>query len=205
MGISAAQPAPRGLPANVTDVVDRTMAPAAVNNRLAEAVKNVDEAALQGGKFGPAAERVAHFLGTPKFLIGQTAVCAAWLAANSIPITINGKKLNHFDKYPFMALTLGLSLQAAYAAPFILLASRRQEARDKATSAVESARRDALTRAEFDHLGEQDKQMTQLFETTMTRLGAQEKSITALAETNRQLVDHVSRLEKVLLDAVKLR
>ena len=36
-----------------------------------------------------------------------------------------------FDPYPFQFLTLGLSLQASYAAPLILLAQNRQEERDK--------------------------------------------------------------------------
>ena len=36
-----------------------------------------------------------------------------------------------FDSYPFIFLTLMLSLQASYAAPLILLAQNRQETRDK--------------------------------------------------------------------------
>ena len=36
-----------------------------------------------------------------------------------------------FDPYPFIFLTLILSLQASYAAPLILLAQNRQESRDK--------------------------------------------------------------------------
>ena len=36
-----------------------------------------------------------------------------------------------FDDYPFIFLTLILSLQASYAAPLILLAQNRQEARDR--------------------------------------------------------------------------
>jgi uncharacterized membrane protein len=36
-----------------------------------------------------------------------------------------------FDEYPFIFLTLILSLQASYAAPLILLAQNRQEDRDR--------------------------------------------------------------------------
>jgi len=36
-----------------------------------------------------------------------------------------------FDPFPFIFLTLVLSLQASYAAPLILLAQNRQESRDK--------------------------------------------------------------------------
>ncbi len=36
-----------------------------------------------------------------------------------------------FDQYPFIFLTLALSLQASYAAPLILLAQNRQDDRDR--------------------------------------------------------------------------
>jgi uncharacterized membrane protein len=36
-----------------------------------------------------------------------------------------------FDEYPFIFLTLALSLQASYAAPLILLAQNRQDDRDR--------------------------------------------------------------------------
>ncbi|MDQ1725470.1 MAG: hypothetical protein QOG52_2498, partial [Frankiaceae bacterium] len=36
-----------------------------------------------------------------------------------------------FDKFPFIFLTLALSLQASYAAPLILLAQNRQADRDR--------------------------------------------------------------------------
>jgi uncharacterized membrane protein len=39
-----------------------------------------------------------------------------------------------FDEYPFIFLTLLLSLQASYAAPLILLAQNRQADRDRVTS-----------------------------------------------------------------------
>jgi uncharacterized membrane protein len=38
-----------------------------------------------------------------------------------------------FDEYPFIFLTLLLSLQASYAAPLILLAQNRQADRDRVT------------------------------------------------------------------------
>ncbi len=38
-----------------------------------------------------------------------------------------------FDEYPFIFLTLMLSLQASYAAPLILLAQNRQDDRDRVT------------------------------------------------------------------------
>ena len=42
-----------------------------------------------------------------------------------------GPERPQFDPYPFIFLTLMLSLQASYAAPLILLAQNRQEDRDR--------------------------------------------------------------------------
>ncbi|NDA40287.1 MAG: DUF1003 domain-containing protein, partial [Actinobacteria bacterium] len=45
-----------------------------------------------------------------------------------------------FDEYPFIFLTLLLSLQASYAAPLILLAQNRQADRDRVTSQEDRSR-----------------------------------------------------------------
>jgi uncharacterized membrane protein len=45
-------------------------------------------------------------------------------------VIVNIYKPFQFDGYPFIFLTLILSLQASYAAPLILLAQNRQEDRD---------------------------------------------------------------------------
>ncbi len=56
-----------------------------------------------------------------------------------------------FDEYPFIFLTLVLSLQASYAAPLILLAQNRQESRDRV--AIERDREQAAqSRADMDYL-----------------------------------------------------
>jgi uncharacterized membrane protein len=79
------------------------------------------------GWFGAFAERTAHFLGTPRYLIGQTLAVAVWVALNATGVV-------KWDVYPFILLNLGFSLQAAYAAPMILLAETRQAERDKTWS-----------------------------------------------------------------------
>ena len=76
--------------------------------------------------FGVFAERFARFMGTAKFLIWMTLVVLAWVAWNSLAPTDL-----RFDRFPFIFLTLALSLQASYAAPLILLAQNRQEDRDR--------------------------------------------------------------------------
>jgi len=75
--------------------------------------------------FSRKAETFARFFGTPVFLIGQTVVVSVWICLNVAGYTA-------FDVYPFILLNLAFSLQAAYAAPLILLAQTRQADRDKA-------------------------------------------------------------------------
>jgi uncharacterized membrane protein len=76
--------------------------------------------------FGVFAEQFARFMGTARFLLWMTVVVVWWIGWN----TLAPENLR-FDKYPFIFLTLVLSLQASYAAPLILLAQNRQESRDK--------------------------------------------------------------------------
>ena len=77
--------------------------------------------------FGNFSEAIARFLGTARYLVFQTVVVALWLIWN---IASRAANLD-FDPYPFILLTLALSLQASYAAPLILLAQNRQEERDR--------------------------------------------------------------------------
>jgi uncharacterized membrane protein len=76
--------------------------------------------------FGRFAETIARFIGTGRFLVIQTVVVIVWIGWN-IVVPTSWK----FDEYPFIFLTLALSLQAAYAAPLILLAQNRQTDRDR--------------------------------------------------------------------------
>ncbi|UNS98805.1 DUF1003 domain-containing protein [Streptomyces tubbatahanensis] len=76
--------------------------------------------------FGRFSERIARFLGTGRFLLWMTIVIVVWIGWNII--APQGWK---FDEYPFIFLTLALSLQASYAAPLILLAQNRQDDRDR--------------------------------------------------------------------------
>lgn len=76
--------------------------------------------------FGQWSERFARFLGTARFLVFMTAFVIFWVTWNSLaPEDLK------FDTYPFIFLTLLLSLQASYAAPLILLAQNRQTDRDR--------------------------------------------------------------------------
>lgn len=85
--------------------------------------------------FGRIAERFARFIGTAKFLVYMTFFVTSWVMWNSL-----GPTHLRFDEYPFIFLTLLLSLQASYAAPLILLAQNRQADRDRVTSQEDRAR-----------------------------------------------------------------
>ncbi|MEA2672224.1 MAG: hypothetical protein QOG45_2444 [Chloroflexota bacterium] len=95
------------------------------------------------GSFGAKAEAFARFFGTPRFLIGQTLVVGAWILVNAI-------QLVHFDLYPFILLNLAFSLQAAYAAPLILLAQTRQADRDKAHAEADAKHREAVAQSSLE-------------------------------------------------------
>jgi uncharacterized membrane protein len=76
--------------------------------------------------FGRWSERVARFIGSARFIGWMTAFVITWLLWNTLaPADLR------FDPYPFIFLTLLLSLQASYAAPLILLAQNRQADRDR--------------------------------------------------------------------------
>ncbi|MGW2687114.1 DUF1003 domain-containing protein [Streptomyces sp. NPDC001414] len=76
--------------------------------------------------FGRLSERIARFLGTGRFIVWMTFVIIVWVLWN-----ISAPGGLRFDEYPFIFLTLALSLQASYAAPLILLAQNRQDDRDR--------------------------------------------------------------------------
>ena len=96
--------------------------------------------------FGRFAETIARFIGTARFLVLQTAVVIAWVACNIVmPPSLR------FDEFPFIFLTLALSLQAAYAAPLILLAQNRQTDRDR-INLDEDRSRTERTREDIEYL-----------------------------------------------------
>jgi uncharacterized membrane protein len=101
---------------------------------------NVDREA-----FGRLTERIARFLGTGRYLLYQSITIVLWLLINTVP------GIPHFDPYTFTFLTLMLSLQAAYAAPLILLAQNRQDDRDRVN--LEQDREEARqAKADVDYL-----------------------------------------------------
>ena len=76
--------------------------------------------------FASFAEKMARFLGTGRYLAGQTLFVFVWITLNLVAVSLR------WDPYPFILLNLCFSTQAAYAAPMILLAQNRQADRDRA-------------------------------------------------------------------------
>jgi len=114
----------------------RLDAPRDVRRRL------VKRPAYDPDSFGVFAEQFARFMGTATFLIYMTLFVVAWVGWNAL-----APGDAQWDGYPFIFLTLMLSLQASYAAPLILLAQNRQEQRDKV---VNEQDRQANARAHAD-------------------------------------------------------
>lgn len=96
--------------------------------------------------FGRWSEQFARFLGTARFLVYMTFVVVFWITWNTF-----APDSMRWDHYPFIFLTLLLSLQASYAAPLILLAQNRQADRDR-IQASEDRDRDDRNIADTEYL-----------------------------------------------------
>jgi len=125
--------------------------------------------------FGRRAEAFARLFGTPRFLIGQTVLVGLWIILNVAAVSLR------WDPYPFILLNLAFSLQAAYAAPLILLAQTRQADRDKALSEADAAHRESLAQAS----------------TQRQEIAAEETAhLQGLLEANTRLTEQVEQLTR---------
>ena len=129
--------------------------------------------------FALKAEAFARFFGTPVFLVAQTIIVAAWIVINVAGFWV-------FDEYPFILLNLAFSLQAAYAAPLILLAQTRQADRDKVTSLADAEHREDLHR-----LSEERQLATAAQTATLVKMLEQN---TELTQTIKALTERVEKL-----------
>jgi len=71
------------------------------------------------------ADQVAATMGSWNFIIIQSLMLAVWIVLNVTAF------IQKWDPYPFILLNLALSFQAAYAAPFIMMAQNRQQDIDR--------------------------------------------------------------------------
>ncbi len=137
--------------------------------------KHAKLAPIFGGDwFGLKAEAFARFFGTPTFLVSQTILVSIWILLNVVGVV-------NYDVYPFILLNLAFSLQAAYAAPLILLAQTRQADRDKAHADADARHREDLAMAT---------------QARMDLASAQAASILLLIEKNTELTEITKQLSE---------
>lgn len=93
-----------------------------------------------------AADKVATFMGSWRFIIIQSVVVVVWMVANTIGL------VQQWDPFPFILLNLVFSTQAAYAAPIIMMAQNRASERDRANAERDyEVNRDAKTEIALLH------------------------------------------------------
>jgi uncharacterized membrane protein len=131
--------------------------------------------------FALRAEAFARFFGTPTFLVSQTLIVAVW-------ITLNVVGVFNFDVYPFILLNLAFSLQAAYAAPLILLAQTRQADRDKAHADADARHREDLAMA-----SEQRMALAAEHAQQMMNLIQQNTELTEVTKTLSERIEALTR------------
>ncbi len=141
--------------------------------------------------FGVRAEGFARFFGTPTFLIAQTIIVAIW-------IWVNVAGWTQFDIYPFILLNLAFSLQAAYAAPLILLAQTRQADRDKCNSIA-----DAQHREELHQVNEERQQQMQKQSGLMIEMLQQNTTLTESVETLLRQNTELTEAVRVLVQRIE--
>lgn len=131
--------------------------------------------------FARKAEGFARFFGTPMFLILQSMIVGLWMLVNILGWT-------KFDEYPFILLNLAFSLQAAYAAPLILLAQTRQADRDKAHADADAQHREDLAKASIERQELASRQTALLMDMIQRN--------TDLTETVKSLAERLEILTK---------
>jgi uncharacterized membrane protein len=141
--------------------------------------------------FGQKAESFARFFGTSTFLVAQTVIVAVWIWVNMVGWT-------QFDVYPFILLNLAFSLQAAYAAPLILLAQTRQADRDKCNSIA-----DAQHREELHQVNEERQQQMQKQSGLMIEMIQQNTALTVSVETLLRQNTELTQTVRTLVERIE--
>lgn len=144
--------------------------------------------------FGALSEAVARGFGTARFLVVQTIIVIVWIVFNLLwGLNIGDIREGGFDPYPFILLNLAFSVQAAYAAPLILLAQNRQEARDR--QQTETDRRVAeRTQADAEFLA-RELAGVRIALRDMATSSELEEHLTGLTRAVEQLQARLDRLE----------
>lgn len=95
-------------------------------DRTNELIRDLSKIERPASTFGGRlAERIVAFIGSWRFILIQTTIVIVWGSINIVAW------FEHWDPYPFILLNLFLSIQAAYAAPVVMMGQNRQAARDR--------------------------------------------------------------------------
>ncbi len=139
--------------------------------------KNINQAADQSMTFGDrASDAFASTMGSWKFIIIQSMILVVWVALNIAAY------IEHWDPYPFILLNLALSLEAAYAAPIIMMSQNRQAEKDRLAAEEDyhvNTKAEEELKAVMHHLEQQDELMLDILRrledqhhVVLNRLGA---------------------------------
>jgi len=79
------------------------------------------------------ADKTAQLMGSWAFIIVQSIFVIGWMSLNFVAWIVK------WDPYPFILLNLVFSIQAAYAAPIIMMAQNRQNERDRVQAEADYA------------------------------------------------------------------
>lgn len=128
------------------------------------------------------ADKVATGMGSWRFIIIQTTILALWAILNSVAWWVW-----KWDAYPFIAMNLLLSCQAAYAAPVIMMSQNRQSEKDRLTAQNDydtDCKGEIEVRNIMEHLDHQDTLIFQIIK----RLEAQ----------HEEMLERLSRLDPAM-------
>ena len=98
-------------------------------------------------------------MGSWGFIIVQSVLLLGWATLNVIAW------VRHWDPYPFILMNLCLSMQAAYAAPVIMMSQNRQAARDRLEAHEDfliNQKAEEEVRAILEHLAAQDRALAEI-------------------------------------------
>jgi uncharacterized membrane protein len=94
-----------------------------------------------------AADRIASIVGSWKFILIQLFLLVVWIILNLVGW------FYHWDPRPFILLNLVLSVQAAFAAPIIMMSQNRTAERDRNKAEIDLAT-DRLAEREIKQIHE---------------------------------------------------
>lgn len=134
------------------------------------------------------ADAVANGMGSWKFIIIQTTILLLWIILNSIAVF-----LWKWDPYPFIAMNLLLSCQAAYAAPVIMMSQNRQAEKDRLTAQNDyntDCKGEEEIRHIMEHLDHQDDLILQI--------------VKRLEDQHQVMMGHLTRLDPDLAEKLQV-